>query len=222
MSIAGNILQLKNSLPDNVTLVAVSKFHPEAAIQEAYQAGQRIFGENRVQELTAKEPNLPKDIEWHFIGPLQTNKVKAIAPFIHTIQSIDSLKLLQEVNKQAARNERIIRVLLEIYIAEEESKHGFSSEECLTLFKEPIEDIYPNIHICGLMGMGTNTDQTEKVRKEFHGLRHLFDTVKNLPGASPLHFHTLSMGMTQDYRIAIEEGSTMIRIGTMLFGKREY
>lgn len=222
MNIAENIRKLRSSIPGGVSLVAVSKFHPEDAIREAYGAGQRIFGESRVQELVEKRPDLPADIKWHFIGPLQTNKVKAIAPFIHTIQSIDTVKLLKEVDKQAARNERIINVLLEIHIAKEESKHGFSRDECLALFNEPVGEAYPNLHFCGLMGMATNTDNMEQVRQEFHDLHQFFETVKSLPGVTLSHFQTLSMGMTHDYRIAIEEGSTMIRIGTMLFGEREY
>ncbi len=165
MNITENITRLKASLPADVTLVAVSKFHPVEALQEAYNAGQRVFGESRAQELTAKQKVLPSDIEWHFIGPLQSNKVKDIAPFIHTIHSIDSLKLLQEVNKQAAKHDRIIRVLLEIHIAQEEAKHGFSLTNAVNCYTICCPKPFPTIRICGLMGMATNTDDTSLNQK---------------------------------------------------------
>ena len=210
MNITENITRLKASLPAGVTLVAVSKFHPVEALQEAYNAGQRVFGESRAQELTAKQKVLPSDIEWHFIGPLQSNKVKDIAPFIHTIHSIDSLKLLQEVNKQAAKHDRIIRALLEIHIAQEEAKHGFSPDECRELLYNLLPEALPYIRICGLMGMATNTDDTSLIK------------LKNSVFKGDEYFCELSMGMSHDYPIAIREGSTMIRIGTSIFGEREY
>ena len=222
MSISQNIVQLKASLPANVTLVAVSKFHPAAALEEAYNAGQRVFGESRAQELTAKQKVLPGDIEWHFIGPLQSNKVKDIAPFIHTIHSIDSLKLLQEVNKQALKNNRIIRVLLEIHVAQEETKHGLSPNECRELLQNEQLAELRNIQICGLMGMATYTDDTTLIEQEFHTLHELFSELKSIYFKGNDNFAVLSMGMSHDYPIAIRQGSTMIRVGTSIFGEREY
>ena len=222
MSISQNIVQLKASLPANVTLVAVSKFHPAAALEEAYNAGQRVFGESRAQELTAKQKVLPGDIEWHFIGPLQSNKVKDIAPFIHTIHSIDSLKLLQEVNKQALKNSRVIRVLLEIHVAQEETKHGLSRDECRELLQNEQLAELRNIQICGLMGMATYTDDTTLIEQEFHTLHELFSELKSIYFKGNDNFAVLSMGMSHDYPIAIRQGSTMIRVGTSIFGEREY
>lgn len=222
MTITQNIVQLKASLPEGVTLVAVSKFHPVPALQEAYNAGQRVFGESRAQELAAKQKVLPDDIEWHFIGPLQSNKVKEIAPFIHTIHSIDSLKLLHEVNKQAAKHNRTIRVLLEIHVAQEESKHGFTPDECRELLQQISPDELANVRICGLMGMATFTDDATQIRSEFKQLKALFDELKSTCFSSQPWFTELSMGMSHDYRIAIEEGSTLIRVGTFIFGEREY
>lgn len=222
MSISQNIVQLKASLPANVTLVAVSKFHPAAALEEAYNAGQRVFGESRAQELTAKQKVLPGDIEWHFIGPLQSNKVKDIAPFIHTIHSIDSLKLLQEVNKQALKNSRVIRVLLEIHVAQEETKHGLSPDECRELLQNEQLVELRNIQICGLMGMATYTDDTTLIQQEFHTLHELFSELKSIYFKGNDNFAVLSMGMSHDYPIAIRQGSTMIRVGTSIFGEREY
>ena len=204
MSIAQNIVQLKTSLPQGVTLVAVSKFHPVEALWEAYNAGQRVFGESRAQELSAKQKVLPEDIEWHFIGPLQSNKVKDIAPFIHLIHSIDSLKLLAEVNKQAKKHDRTIRVLLEIHVAQEESKHGLSPEECKELLRDESLAEFQHIRICGLMGMD------------------LFIELKETLCKDNVDFKEISMGMSHDYPIAIQEGSTLIRVGTSIFGEREY
>jgi len=198
-------------------LIAVSKFQPIDTIKEAYDAGQRIFGENRVQELVSKQPVLPDDIEWHLIGTLQTNKVKYIAPFISMIQSVDSLKLLQEINRQAEKNARTIRVLIEVHIAEEESKHGFSVAECESLFSSRIIGQFAHIQVCGLMGMATFTDDTEQVKREFGLLKSLFEKIKAMPDTDKLIFTELSMGMSDDYHIAIEKGSTMVRIGTALF-----
>jgi len=220
MSIAQHIINLKDALPSHVTLVAVSKFQPVEVIQEAYDAGQRVFGENRVQELTAKYPSLPSDIQWHFIGTLQTNKVKHIAPFINTIQSIDSLNLLKEVEKQATQCNRRIRVLLEVHIAEETTKHGFTLEECRCLFREERLDTYPHVIVAGLMGMATFTDDTGQILREFLLLKALFDEIKQ-SGKAGDSFTELSMGMSDDYPVAVQNGSTMIRIGTLIFGKRK-
>lgn len=222
MNITRQLLRLKASLPDKVTLVAVSKFHPVEALQEAYQAGQRVFGESRAQELTAKQKVLPGDIQWHFIGPLQSNKVKEIAPFIAMIQSVDSLKLLQEIDKQAAKNGRTIRVLLEIRIAQEETKHGLSCEECRALLDHPLLPDLKNIQICGLMGMATYTEDTAQITREFQGLKAFFDELKNSYFKNSDDFTELSMGMSYDYPLAIQEGSTLIRVGTFIFGEREY
>ena len=222
MNITENITRLKASLPADVTLVAVSKFHPVEALQEAYNAGQRVFGESRAQELTAKQKVLPSDIEWHFIGPLQSNKVKDIAPFIHTIHSIDSLKLLQEVNKQAAKHDRIIRVLLEIHIAQEEAKHGFSPDECRELLYNLLPEALPYIRICGLMGMATNTDNVEQIKAEFCSLNSFFQEVKATWFSNAEWFRELSMGMSHDYHEAIAAGSTLVRVGSKIFGERIY
>lgn len=219
-NIAQHIQELQASLPKGVTLVAVSKFHPVEALQEAYDAGQRVFGESRAQELVAKAKVLPKDIEWHFIGPLQSNKVKDIAPFIHLIHSIDSLKLLQEVNKQVAKHGRSVRVLLEIHVAAEETKHGFGIEECRELVRHLPE--LPNVRISGIMGMATQTDDEQQIRQEFHTLHQLFTELKATTFKDAEDFTILSMGMSHDYRLAIEEGSTMVRVGTYIFGEREY
>jgi pyridoxal phosphate enzyme (YggS family) len=220
MSIASQINHLKDELPEKVRLVAVSKFHPESAILDAYKTGQRIFGENRVQELLAKYENLPKDIEWHFIGHLQMNKVKQIVRFIDTIQSIDTVKLLTEVNKEAAKVNRTIKVLFQVHIAKEEHKFGFSFDEIEELFKKDVFPSFPNLIISGLMGMATFTDEKEEIRKEFHALSAFYQKIKSLYCPSNVSFRELSMGMTDDYPIAIEEGSTIIRIGSKIFGQR--
>lgn len=222
MSIADNIHQLKNKLPAGVKLIAVSKFHPAESVMEAYQAGHRLFGESRAQELKAKQAILPTDIEWHFIGALQRNKVKDIAAYIHTIHSVDSLKLLEEINKQAAKHERIIRILLEIHVAQEESKQGFSPKESVQLLKQLRLSDYPNIRICGMMGMATDTEDTAVIRREFHLLHSLFEEIKRDFFSNDTAFSELSMGMSNDYPIAAEEGSTMIRVGTFIFGNRSY
>lgn len=222
MSITQNIVQLKTSLPADVTLVAVSKFHPTDALMEAYNAGQRVFGESRAQELTAKHKVLPGDIDWHFIGPLQSNKVKDIAPFIHTIHSIDSLKLLQEVNKQAAKNNRTIRVLLEIHVAQEETKHGLTPDECRALLQDEKLASLNNVQICGLMGMATYTNDEALIEHEFHTLHELFSELKAIYFKGNDNFAVLSMGMSHDYPIAIRQGGNMIRVGTGIFGEREY
>ena len=212
MSISSNLKEIKSSLLNEVTLVAVSKTKPNTAILEAYQAGQRIFGENKVQELEQKANELPKDIAWHMIGHLQTNKVKFIAPFVSLIHGVDSLKLLKEINKRAEQNNRIIDCLLQVHIATESSKFGFGMEEVESALNQAKE--FKNIRIIGLMGMATFTDDTQQVVDEFKSLKTVFDSIKNE------HITTLSMGMSGDYKLAIEQGSTMIRVGSAIFGHR--
>ena len=220
MSFAENLARVKSAIgTDKVTLVAVSKTHPAEKIQALYDAGQRDFGENRVQELLSKQPQLPVDIRWHLIGHLQTNKVKYIAPFVHLIHSVDSPKLLKEINKEAVKNNRVIDCLLQIYIAKEESKFGLSEEEVLVLLESAEYKGMQNIKIRGLMGMATNTDDNAIVRREFQSLKKFFDTVKQSHFAGG-NFEILSMGMSSDFKIAVEEGSTMVRIGSALFGER--
>ncbi|MFA5780971.1 MAG: YggS family pyridoxal phosphate-dependent enzyme [Bacteroidales bacterium] len=220
MSIQENLLKLKNQIPVNVKLIAVSKTKPVQHIIELYDAGHRIFGENRVQELTEKFPQLPADIEWHFIGHLQTNKVKYIAPFVSLIHSVDSLKLLKEIDKEAAKNNRIVNCLLEMYIAGEESKFGLDISEAFTILDSPDIKVMHNIRICGVMGMATFTENMELVRKEFKDLKSYFELIKEKYFYDKLYFKEMSMGMSGDYPIAIEEGSTMVRIGTAIFGER--
>ncbi|HLU84806.1 MAG TPA: YggS family pyridoxal phosphate-dependent enzyme [Vicingaceae bacterium] len=218
MNITKNLQQIKASIPEHVTLVAVSKTKPNEAILEAYQTGQRIFGENKVQELTEKHESLPKDIEWHMIGHLQSNKVKYIAPFVSLIHGVDSFKLLKEINKRAAQNERVINCLLQIHIAEEDTKFGFDEKEVIELIKSEAFQHLKNIKVVGLMGMATFTDDENQIRKEFKSLKKLFDKLQ----ISNHQFQILSMGMSGDYQIAIEEGSTMIRVGSSIFGERNY
>jgi len=217
MSIQENYHKIKAQIPEKVELVAVSKFHPVEKIQEVYDCGQRVFGENKVQELLTKVNELPADIRWHLIGHLQTNKVKYIAPFIDTIQSVDSEKLLLEINKEAAKNNRIIKVLLQIKIAEEETKHGLEIAEAKEIFSNHLEHKYPNIEILGLMGMATFTDNNNQVKSEFLVLKSLFDELSTFR-----KLETLSMGMSDDFALAIECGSTSVRIGSAIFGVRNY
>lgn len=217
-SIAENLNEIKSSIPKEIKLIAVSKTYPPETIMEAYNAGHHIFGENKVQELVAKYEALPKDIEWHLIGHLQTNKVKYVAPFISLIHSIDSFKLLQEVNKQAQKNSRIIDCLLQIYIAKEETKFGFSFEESTDLLSSSQLKELKNIRIVGLMGMATNTDNTEQIKNEFKSLSEFYKKLQTLN----LKLEFLSMGMSSDYKIAIAEGSNTIRVGSAIFGKRNY
>lgn len=220
MRIAENILTLKQQLPSHVKLIAVSKTKPAELIKEAYHSGHKVFGENRVQELIDKQPELPQDIEWHFIGHLQTNKVKYIVPHISMIQSVDSMKLLQEINKEALKNNRIINCLLEMYIAKEESKFGLDYEEAVAIIdSEEYKDL-SNVRICGMMGMATFTDDMNIVRKEFRLLKNYFDKIRSSFFPNDAMFREISMGMSGDYQVAIEEGSTMIRIGTAIFGER--
>jgi pyridoxal phosphate enzyme (YggS family) len=217
--IAKNISEFKASIPADVKLLAVSKTKPIALLEDAYAAGQRDFGENKVQELRDKHPVLPQDIRWHMIGHLQSNKVKFIAPFIYMIHAVDSVKLLKEINKRAASADRVIKVLLQVYIAQEEAKFGFDEKELLDLFKKGKLEAYANVDFCGLMGMATNTYDEEKVRGEFKRIHSLFTTIqKDYPQFTS--FSELSIGMSNDYLIAIEEGSTMIRIGSSIFGAR--
>lgn len=218
MSISENLVNILKSIPKLVTLVAVSKTKPNEAIIEAYNTGQRVFGENKVQELTAKHEALPKDIEWHMIGHLQTNKVKYIAPFVSLIHGIDSFKLLKEVNKRAKQNDRIIDCLLQIHIAQEQSKFGFSNEEVSELLNSDEFKLLKNVRVIGLMGMATFTDNEAQIRKEFKTLKQLFDKLFS----SNHQLSILSMGMSGDYKIAIEEGSSMIRVGSSIFGERNY
>lgn len=220
--IAENLKKVLNELPEGVRLVAVSKFHPNEAIEEAYGAGQRIFGESKVQEMDAKHESLPKDIEWHFIGHLQTNKVKYIVPYVSLIHGIDSYKLLVEVNKQAAKVNRIVCCLLQLHIAQEETKFGFSFDECRDLLRAGKWNELKNVQICGLMGMASNTDNVEQIRKEFRSLHDFFQEVKSIWFADNDCFKELSMGMSHDYHEAIAAGSTMVRVGSKIFGERIY
>lgn len=222
MSIKSNLEEVLSGIPSGTRLVAVSKFHPAEAILEAYEAGQRVFGENKVQEMTAKYEVLPKDIEWHLIGHLQTNKIKYMIPFVSMIHGIDSFNLLREVDKQAGKAGRVVPCLLQIHIAEEESKFGFGFDECRLMLAEGTWKSLANIRISGLMGMATNTDSREQIRKEFHRLGEFFREIKADYFAGDPAFRELSTGMSQDYRLAIEEGSTMVRIGSKIFGERNY
>ena len=219
-NIAENISQIRKNIPENVRLIAVSKLKPVSAIQEAYNAGQQLFGENRTQEITGKYQLLPKDIQWHFIGHLQTNKVKYIIPYVNMIHSVDSGKLLHEINRLAEKNDRIVDCLLQFYIATEESKFGFSLSEAEEMLSGVEFQTWKNIRICGVMGMATLTDNQEVIRSEFKTLKHYFQVLKNKYFADQEAFKEISMGMTDDYLIAIEEGSTMVRIGSAIFGER--
>jgi pyridoxal phosphate enzyme (YggS family) len=222
MSISENIHIIKQKLPENVNLVAVSKFHSADAIKEAYDAGQRIFGESRMQEINQKYDLLPQDIEWHFIGHLQTNKVKTIIPYIHTIQSMDSWKLMVEIEKNASVIGKPIRCLLEIHIANEDAKYGFSYDSCREFLASGVWKNCQYTYIGGVMGMATYTDDEEQVRGEFQKLKQFFGEIKKDFFLNDNRFSEISMGMSDDYKIAIEEGSTMIRIGSSIFGQREY
>jgi len=216
MPIAQNLIALNKSLPKNVTLVAVSKTKPVEDLMEAYRAGHRAFGENKVQEMVQKWEQMPQDINWHMIGHLQRNKVKYIVPFVALIHGVDSERLLQEIDKQAAKHQRIIPCLLQIHIAQESTKFGLSETELDTLIAKAIN--YPNVQLRGLMGMASFTEDTAQIQKEFAVLKNIFDRVQSqLTG-----FDVLSMGMSGDYNLAIEQGSTMIRVGSKIFGVRNY
>ena len=218
MKIAENIDRIRQTLPPQVTLVAVTKTKPLEDLEEAYAAGQRIFGENKIQEMTAKWEVLPKDIQWHMIGHVQSNKVKYMAPYVALVHGVDREKLLKEIDKQAAKNNRVIDCLLQMHIAQETTKFGLDSAELDTIMQKVKEGVYPNVRFVGLMGMASFTDDQAQVRAEFAALKQSYDKY------APQHqdFTTLSMGMSGDYPIAIEEGSTMIRVGSKIFGERNY
>lgn len=222
--IAANIEKIRQQLLGHVKLIAVSKTKPIEMLQEAYAAGQRAFGENKVQEMASKQPLMPADTEWHLIGHLQTNKVKYIAPFVHLIHAVDSIKLLETINKEGIKNNRVINVLLQVYIAKEETKFGLSNDEVIELLNYASTQQLQNVNICGLMGMATNTDNTAQIEHEFEGLLQFFNTIKQemhrYPILKPESFNQLSMGMSSDYELAIKHGSTMIRVGSSIFGGR--
>ena len=227
MQVADRIQEVRRELPEGVTLCAVSKYHPIEAVKEAYEAGQRIFGESREQEVRLKWEALTNDIEWHFIGHLQTNKVKYIAPFVSLIQSVDSERLLDEIQKQAAKNSRVIDVLLEVHIAQEESKSGFNPDELTDLLASVnIGQRWPNVNLKGIMAMATFTDDENQIRNEFRRLmtcyRQLLDGPLAQQGITAEQFAIRSFGMSEDYKIAVAEGSNMVRIGSHIFGEREY
>lgn len=214
--------EVRATVKQGVELVAVSKFHPAALIKEAYDQGQCIFGESRVQELQTKHEALPADIQWHFIGHLQPNKVKYIAPYISLIHAVDSYKLLAEINKQAAKHDRVIPCLLELHIAQEESKYGFTPEACTALLEDGAWRALKNVQIAGLMCMASNTPDMVQVRSEFHQARVYFDELKQRFFADDPHFCERSWGMSHDYGVAMDEGATLVRVGTAIFGEREY
>lgn len=216
MPIAQQLIAIKSELPENVTLVAVSKTKPVPALMEAYDAGQRIFGENKIQEMAEKQAQMPQDIQWHMIGHVQTNKVKFMASFVSLVHGVDSLKLLEEINNQALKNSRVIDCLLQMHIAEEETKFGLNEAELENLLNDSRYKNLKNIKVIGLMGMATFTDNQEQIKKEFTHLKAVFDKTK----ASHPDFKTLSMGMSGDYKLAISCGSTMVRIGSSIFGDR--
>ena len=220
--VAKNLHEVLDMLPDGVKLVAISKFHPKEYIEAAYREGQRIFGESHEQELAGKVESLPKDIEWHFIGHLQTNKVKYIAPYISMIEAVDTVKLLKEINKQAAKHNRVINVLLELHIAEEDSKYGFTPDACREFLRSGEWRELKNVHISGLMMMASNVEDQEQIRKEMTFASNLFDELKATYFSDDPEFKERSWGMSHDYPIAVECHSTMVRVGTAIFGSRVY
>jgi pyridoxal phosphate enzyme, yggS family len=220
--VAKNLHEVLDTLPDGVKLVAISKFHPKEYIEAAYREGQRIFGESHEQELAGKVQSLPKDIEWHFIGHLQTNKVKYIAPYISMIEAVDTVKLLKEINKQAAKYNRVINILLELHIAEEESKYGFTPDACREFLKSGEWRELKNVHISGLMMMASNVEDKDQIRKEMTFASNLFDELKATYFSDDPEFKERSWGMSHDYPIAVECHSTMVRVGTAIFGPRVY
>lgn len=222
MSIADEVRRIASELPSGVKLVAVSKFHPVEKLMQAYDAGQRLFGESRVQELAQKVGAMPSDVQWHFIGHLQTNKVRQLVPHVHLIHSVDSLRLLQCINKEAARIDRVVDVLLQVHVAQEVEKFGFAIDELEALANEGQLAAMPNVRVVGLMAMATNTDDEAEIRKEFAEAHRAFEYLKQGCYRNNAEFCELSMGMSDDYHLAIAEGSTMVRIGTTIFGIREY
>ena len=218
MSISSRIATIRTTLPNGVAMICVSKFHPAEAIMEAYACGERDFGESRVQELLPKYEALPKDIRWHFIGHLQTNKVKIVVPVVHLIHSVDSLRLLETINREAEKIQRRVKVLLEVHVAKEETKSGFTPEEFLSLSTQLSTLNY--VEVCGIMGMATNTDDKQEWRRCFREIKHLASSL--IANSSPSERPQISMGMSDDYQVAIEEGSTMVRIGSTIFGNRDY
>ena len=220
--VAKNLHEVLNQLPSGVRLVAISKFHPKEYLAAAYAEGQRVFGESHEQELAKKVVELPQDIEWHFIGHLQTNKVKYIAPYISMIEAVDSLKLLKEINKQAAKHDRVVKVLLELHIAAEETKYGLTLDACRALLEEGEWRTMEHVQICGLMMMASNTDDTEQIAREFDTASLFFDEVKARYFAADDAFCERSWGMSYDYPIAVKHGATLVRVGTAIFGPRIY
>jgi pyridoxal phosphate enzyme (YggS family) len=222
MSIASAIEEIKKTLPKHVQLVAVSKFNPIEALQEAYEAGQRLFGESQAQEMLPKAQAMPDDVKWHFIGHLQTNKVKYIAPYVACIESVDSLKLLVEINKQAAKIDRVIPCLLQFHVAQEETKWGLTKEECEEILSSEEFAKLRNVRIDGVMGMASNTDNEARIRADFAEITRMFVYLKLHYFAASQHFKHISMGMTHDYPIAVKEGATLVRVGSGIFGERMY
>lgn len=222
INVKENIRKLQDSLPKGVGLVAVSKFHPVELLREAYDAGQRIFGESRAQELLQKVGQMPDDVKWHFIGHLQTNKVRAIVPYVAMIHSIDSEKLLQVVDSEAERAGRVVDVLLQLHVAQEETKYGMTADECVAMVESGVLAELTHVRVCGVMGMATNTDDENEIRAEFRKIKQVFDLLHE----GCLHdsdcFREISMGMSDDYQIAVEEGSTLVRVGHSIFGERQY
>lgn len=222
MSIADNLIAVKSSLPEGVRLVAVSKFHPAECIAEAYGAGQRLFGESRVQELLAKQPHLPQDIQWHFIGHLQTNKVRQLIGHVSLIESVDTERLLEVIDRESERAGVVSRVLMQLHVAQEETKFGFSPEELMEYFRERRFESLKATHICGLMGMASNTDDTERIRADFDAIARCYNAIRADESLGLRGFDVLSMGMSDDREIAIEAGSNLVRVGTAIFGARQY
>ncbi|MFI3240148.1 MAG: YggS family pyridoxal phosphate-dependent enzyme [Bacteroidales bacterium] len=220
--VAEQIIKLNEELPAEVKLVAVSKYHPAEAIEQAYCVGQRIFGESKVQEVVAKAQVLPKDIQWHFIGHLQRNKVKQLLPHVALIHSVDSLRLLETINEESQRIGKVTDILLQLHVAQEESKYGFTIEECLSAAKSGFFDKSTNVRVVGVMGMATFTDDTQQIEREFGVVQYIFDKLKNGVFADNPYFKELSIGMSDDYQIAISKGSTLVRIGSAIFGNRIY
>ncbi|MBO4370496.1 MAG: YggS family pyridoxal phosphate-dependent enzyme [Paludibacteraceae bacterium] len=221
-TIQTNLQHIKSTLPDGVRLVAVSKFNPNSAIEEAYAMGQRLFGESHAQELVPKAQSLPKDIQWHFIGHLQTNKVKQVVPYVSCIESVDSDRLLFEIDKQAAKIGRVLDCLLQFHVAQEATKFGFSYDECVALLDSEVFGRLHNVRVCGVMGMASITDDQQQIRGEFRRLKQYFDTLKSTYFAQNDSFCELSMGMTHDYPLAVLEGATLVRVGSGIFGERMY